>query len=311
MKSTLTSLPSPQLQSMIAALSATGYKTIAVARVGFGKLKKESKCDFDPKYWSRELQSPNNSSSSSQLLGPHGRAQGGGLRILSRITVVVEDLGELEDMSTLTSVSVLSSYDIVAVQVTSQQTFQAACERDDIDLITFDYSQRLRFHLSLKSARAAHARGVRFELCYASALQDPAGRRHIFATARSLSEVVGGHGLVLSSGASNALYTRGPFDVSNLASLMGIGQKGNQEAHDCVSIAPLQVIARAKAKREAVLGVEPAPTSNVVKSVLSASSPSSATPPTSARLASEKRSRLLVGDAVVSQADLPQKRNKK
>jgi ribonuclease P/MRP protein subunit RPP1 len=184
----------------------------------------------------------------------------GELHMLSRITYVVEDLDALEDLTTSVSVGVRSSYDIVAVQPTSQQTFTAACERADVDLITLDCSQRLQFHLSLKAVQAAHARGVRFELCYSPAIQEAGNRRHLFSTAQTLNAVVGGFPIVLSSGASDALVTRGPFDVSNLASLMGLGSKGSQEAHHCVSKAPLEVIRSAQAKREAVkLGVEVAP----------------------------------------------------
>ena len=68
------------------------------------------------------------------------------LTILTRMTVVAE---EVEDVQVLAANgrSVSASYDVVALQPTNSATFEAACERGEVDLISLDCTQRLPFHI--------------------------------------------------------------------------------------------------------------------------------------------------------------------
>ncbi|KAG0005137.1 hypothetical protein BGZ65_011883 [Modicella reniformis] len=65
----------------------------------------------------------------------------------------------------------ISSYDIVAVQPTSENPFQAACGTFEIDIISLDMSARLPFYLKHSTVGLAVERGVYFELCYSAAIR--------------------------------------------------------------------------------------------------------------------------------------------
>ncbi len=88
--------------------------------------------------------------------------------------------------------------------------------------------------------RAALARGVVFEVCYAPALREPALRRQLFANALAVVRATGSAGVVLSSGALRAFELRGPLDVANLGTLFGLPLAAAKEAVTARMAAVLQ-----------------------------------------------------------------------
>lgn len=143
------------------------------------------------------------------------------------------------------------SYDIVAVEPLSERAFTHACTVVDCDVICFDLARRLPFRLRPPTMRAALARGVVFELCYAPALREPAARRQLLANALALTRATGGAGIIVSSGALRAFELRGPFDVANLSTLYGLAPAAAKEA---VSLRLHAVLEHARS-RKAVSGV--------------------------------------------------------
>jgi hypothetical protein len=95
---------------------------------------------------------------------------------------------------------------------------------------------------------SAQARGLCFELCYGHALQSSTSRRYFFAAAHHLGPLVSGKAILLSSGASDAMHTRGPHDVANLAEVLGLNHRA--DGSSCVALVPCQVVAAAKGRRQ-------------------------------------------------------------
>lgn len=64
----------------------------------------------------------------------------------------------------------MKSYDLVAVQPTADKIFQECCQSLDVDIITFDLSQKMDFRIKRNTVKSAMTRGVVFEICLNSAL---------------------------------------------------------------------------------------------------------------------------------------------
>jgi hypothetical protein len=122
--------------------------------------------------------------------------------VLRRVNVVVEDLADVglytgannesqainttntESTGSATRSSrnlLLNGYDIVALSPRNEATFSAACaSAHDVDIIMLDYNAsrgRLPYRLRPSDIRAATNLGISFELCYGSAIADPAKRK--------------------------------------------------------------------------------------------------------------------------------------
>jgi RNase P/RNase MRP subunit p30 len=175
----------------------------------------------------------------------------GGLVQHTRLTVLVEEPAHCARLAAATDVT--RSYDILAVQPGSERAFATACTTLDVDIICFDLARRLPFRrvrggacvrlpaarpsdtvarrrLRTPTVRAALARGVAFELCYAPALREPTARRQLFANALAVVRATGGRNIIVSSGAARAFELRGAYDVANLGSLFGLQPAAAKEA---------------------------------------------------------------------------------
>ncbi|XP_057549230.1 uncharacterized protein LOC130827507 isoform X2 [Amaranthus tricolor] len=117
---------------------------------------------------------------------------------------------------------ILKTYDLVAVKPLNQNLFDIACQSSQVDLISIDFSQKLPFRMKLPMVKAAIARGVYFEIMYSSLLLDVQVRRQMIANAKLLVEWTRGKNLIVSSSAPSVLELRGPNDVANLVSLIGL-----------------------------------------------------------------------------------------
>lgn len=143
---------------------------------------------------------------------------------------------------TTANTNALLSYDLLSVRPTTEATFSVAClslaelKPFSIDIISLDLSasSRLPFFLKRSTVGAALANGAVFEVCYGDALAQPESntggaeslarmeeeterkRRNVISGARELMRVTNGRGIILSSGASQLLGIRGPYDVVNL-----------------------------------------------------------------------------------------------
>ena len=149
------------------------------------------------------------------------------LRILRRITVILDDPSQNHRLAALTS-----AYDIVALRPTNEKLLLQACKELDCDLISVDLSQRMGYHFKHKTVGLAIQRGIFLEINYSASINDITARRNLIGNAAALIRATRGRGIVISSEARKALGVRGPFDVINLATLWGLSQDKGREAVD-------------------------------------------------------------------------------
>ncbi|TYZ65604.1 hypothetical protein PybrP1_010514 [[Pythium] brassicae (nom. inval.)] len=172
-----------------------------------------------------------------------GGSQVRAVQQLKRVTLKVDDVN---GAMAIDSSAAVKSFDIVAAEATSPKVFQFLCEQANVDVITFDITNRMPFQLKRPWVDAAIKRGVFFEIMYAPSLSDSAGRRYFFSNASNLVRVTGGRHLLLSSGATRDILLRAPYDVINIGVLVGLTYA---QALDAVSSSGLDVIARAAKRR--------------------------------------------------------------
>lgn len=186
------------------------------------------------------------SGSSSQQQQQHGSPYN--LIQLTRLNLPIEDTNEAQEAASNTPV--LASYDIIAVQPHSERAFAFACTSLDVDIISIDLSKRLNYRFRPDLIKTAMQRGLHFEILYAPILRDSGSRRQSFANAQALSRETRGRAIILSSGARTALELRGPYDVVNLGTFLGLSEA---QAHAAVGKNCTAVVEHAR-KRKAFRG---------------------------------------------------------
>lgn len=65
----------------------------------------------------------------------------------------------------------VASYDLLAVQPTTEKLFQAACSTFEVDIISLDMGSRLPFFLKGPMVNVALQRGIFFEISYGAAIR--------------------------------------------------------------------------------------------------------------------------------------------
>ncbi|XP_060175173.1 protein GAMETOPHYTE DEFECTIVE 1-like [Lycium barbarum] len=141
-------------------------------------------------------------------------------RQYTRLTVVVDSSSQASALNS--GNPILKSYDIVAVRPLNQNAFEQACQVSEVDIIAIDFSDKLPFRLKQSMVKAAIQRGVHFEITYSSLISDAQMRRQIISNAKLLVDWTRGKNLLFSSAAPSLTELRGPYDVANLASLLGL-----------------------------------------------------------------------------------------
>ncbi|XP_012827930.1 PREDICTED: uncharacterized protein LOC105949185 [Erythranthe guttata] len=141
-------------------------------------------------------------------------------RQYTRLTVIVDIASQ---SSTLNAGNpILRSYDIVAVKPMNQNAFDQACQTSEVDMIAIDFSEKLPFKLKQSMVKAAIKRGVYFEITYSGLIANAQSRIQMISNCKLLVDWTRGKNLVFSSAATSATELRGPQDVSNLFSLIGL-----------------------------------------------------------------------------------------
>ncbi|KAL3147192.1 hypothetical protein ABBQ32_002693 [Trebouxia sp. C0010 RCD-2024] len=150
-------------------------------------------------------------------------------RQLTRLTLSTED-SSAAAQAFIGTHAAANSYDLLAVQPTSERVLQQACTSLEVDIIAFDLAKRLPFRFKPGPLQLALKRGLFFEICYAPALREETARRNLFANALALARATGGKGIIISSGARSAFELRGPYDVINMATLFGLSEQDAKAA---------------------------------------------------------------------------------
>lgn len=138
----------------------------------------------------------------------------------TRLTVLVDTSAQAAALNS--GNPILKTYDIVAVRPVNQMAFEQACRTSEVDLIAIDFSDKLPFRLKQPLVKAAIQRGVYFEITYSSLIMDAQARRQMISSAKLLVDWTKGKNLIFSSAAPSITELRGPYDVANLMTLLGI-----------------------------------------------------------------------------------------
>ncbi|AET38710.1 RNA-binding RNA processing protein RPP1 Ecym_3212 [Eremothecium cymbalariae DBVPG len=139
------------------------------------------------------------------------------IKIYTRITVVVDDPSKGQS---LTKVS--SQFDIVAAMPISEKGLTLATTNLDIDLLTFEYGNRLPAFLKHKNICSCVNGGVKLEIVYANALRDMQTKRQFIINAKNVIRASRSRGIVVSSGAESPLECRNVLGVSSVIKFMGL-----------------------------------------------------------------------------------------
>ncbi|XP_047311884.1 protein GAMETOPHYTE DEFECTIVE 1 [Impatiens glandulifera] len=141
-------------------------------------------------------------------------------RQFTRLTVIVETSTQAQALNS--GNPILKSYDIVAVRPTNQVAFEHACQISEVDVIAIDFSNKLPFKLKHPMVKAAIERGVYFEITYSGLIMNAQTRRQVISNAKLLVDWTSGKNIIISSAAPSVSEMRGPYDVANLSSLLGL-----------------------------------------------------------------------------------------
>ncbi|CAN6871183.1 unnamed protein product [Brassica oleracea var. botrytis] len=171
-------------------------------------------------------------------------------RQYTRVTVKLESKAQCLGLNS--GNPVLKSYDIVAVRPMNQYAFDQACAKAEVDVISIDFSN-LQFRLMHPLVKAAVKRGVYFEIKYSHLLSDAEKRRQVISNAKLLVDWTKGKNLIISSGAPSenkgppsVTELRGPNDVINLMSLLGLS---SERARAAISVNCRNMIAKILKKK--------------------------------------------------------------
>jgi ribonuclease P/MRP protein subunit RPP1 len=116
----------------------------------------------------------------------------------------------------------LARYDLIAARPVTDADFHYCCITGEVDVISLKMHERLTMKVKLNLVQEAIKRGIMFEICYAHALRDLNSRRTFIANASSLVKATKGRNIIMSSGAKDLFEQRAPWDVINLACVLGL-----------------------------------------------------------------------------------------
>jgi RNase P/RNase MRP subunit p30 len=69
---------------------------------------------------------------------------------LSRITIAIDDMHDVQSLTVTSSNEYLKSFDIIAICPGTQQILTHLCKESDVDIICLDFTHRLTFSLNKK-----------------------------------------------------------------------------------------------------------------------------------------------------------------
>ncbi|KAF9219037.1 PHP domain-like protein [Gyrodon lividus] len=190
-----------------------------------------------------------------------------GVVFLKRLTINLDEDSEKGFGLTSANASLVEAYDLISLAPTTSATFSVACLTHSVPspltahVISLPLTlPRLSFHLKHTLVRTAIKNGAVFEINYAGALGDAESgqtnfgvsdsglttKRNWWAAAREVVRVTKGKGIIVSGGITREADYRGPKDVQNLITLLGLAQNS---AHDASAIAPKSLILRAQTRK--------------------------------------------------------------
>ncbi|KOC70190.1 Ribonuclease P protein subunit p30 [Habropoda laboriosa] len=145
----------------------------------------------------------------------------GKLKIFNRITFFCSDPTKAHALNHCSS---LKKYDLYSFAPKTQNALQFACTQLNADIITLR-PHTVTFKFNKKLYEQAIERGIHFEIQYVDLLNVESRKQtihysHLFHTYGKISNMY----VILSSGTSDVKTIRNPYDLINLACLLGLNE---------------------------------------------------------------------------------------
>ncbi|KAF6011031.1 hypothetical protein HII12_002624 [Brettanomyces bruxellensis] len=152
----------------------------------------------------------------------------GRLKIYSRITLKIDDPSQCQNITKFQQV-----FDIVAVEPQTERALQLAITNLEVDIITFNYRERLPCYLKHKTIGAATEKGIHFEIKYSDILESGThARAQAISNIKQLIRASRSRGLLCTSGITfeERSRARAYCDVSVLLEFMGLDRNRASQA---------------------------------------------------------------------------------
>ncbi|KAG8744342.1 hypothetical protein FRC10_010322 [Ceratobasidium sp. 414] len=244
--------------------------------------------------------------------------------VLRRLTIILGESSEKGFGLSTQHATNLASYDIIALQPTTANSFSLAClthtqpSPTTAHVISIDAASatpQLPFRLKLSLVRTAIRNGAAFEISYSGALaSDESARRNWWAGAREITRATKGKGLLLTGGGQTIADLRAPLDAINLANILGLDQNTARnamslDAKSLVTRASTRQTYRAVLSAPIVVGSAGSPDSPVEEVGIAPTQPAPANPAKRTREVEDPTPKA-GGTEETSQASRPSKRSK-
>ncbi len=171
-----------------------------------------------------------------------------GFRQLTRVNMVLSEGSETHKLRQ----DNIQSYDLLAVQPTTEKMFHMACTKLEVDIICPDMTEKMPYYFKRIAMNAAVERGIYFEIPYAPAIRDATLRKNVLTNAMTLVSLCRGRNIIITSKALRPIEVRGPYDVTNLGLLFGLTE---QQAKNAVSSNCRAVLFHAATRRNTIKSV--------------------------------------------------------
>lgn len=205
-----------KLKACLATMEQLGYTHVALnfePRMATGKMNKQTPSDL-------AKMNPIN-------LARDFKEFEGRLKLFTRITLRVDDPSQCQNVVKFQQV-----FDIVAVEPKSERALQLAISNLEIDLISFNYKERLPCYLKHKTIGSATEKGIHFEIKYSDLLETNSLKRaQAISNVKQLIRASRNRGLICSSGVDQLDRTRlrSVSDIANLLKLIGLDHNRSQQ----------------------------------------------------------------------------------
>ncbi|KAJ7144800.1 PHP domain-like protein [Mycena crocata] len=190
-----------------------------------------------------------------------------GVILLKRLTIILDQESEKGFGLTPANAAIFKPYDLLALVPTTQPTFSLACLTHSqpsvltAHIISLPLTLRLDFRMKHTLVRTALKNGAVFEINYVGALggdndavlveagaaeNGASAKQNWWATAKEVTRVTKGKGLIVSGGVVTKADLRAPRDVSNLITLLGLPQDASHSASTKI---PKSLVLRAQTRQ--------------------------------------------------------------
>ncbi|XP_053201899.1 ribonuclease P protein subunit p30-like [Panonychus citri] len=150
------------------------------------------------------------------------------IKLYTRLTVSVEDGLHLHKIG---QSPVVKLYDLLALECKTEKVLtQILGGGFDCDILTFDFTEKSNFSWRKANFSLPITRGILLEINYCQAFSSQSNRHNFFSNSQNLSRKTKGKNILLSSGATNSMFLRGPYCVINLGLLFGLVEHRSKDA---------------------------------------------------------------------------------